>query len=94
MKRKVLCLFLNLQKLAGLSEEQVRTVLNLEKKFDDKAMLKELLVNGEVSANKLVRIQSVATQENQEFWANQVRILPSRALETLVREEKQLKKKG
>ena len=76
------------KKLAGLSEEQVRTILNLEKKFEDKPILRQLLVEGEVSVNKLVRIQSVATKENQEFWASQVSILPKSALETLVRDEK------
>lgn len=81
------------KKLAGMSEEQVRTVLNLEKKFADKPILKELLVQGRVSVNKLVRIQSIATKENEEFWANQARILPNRALETLVRDERKIAEK-
>ena len=76
------------KKLAGLSEEQVRTILNLEKKFEDKPALKQLLIEGEVSVNKLVRIQSVATKENEDFWASQVRILPQKALETLVRDDR------
>ena len=75
-------------KLAGLSEEQVRTALNLEKRFADKPTLKALLENGEVSINKLVRIQSVATVENEAFWAQQVQLLPKKALETLVRDER------
>lgn len=75
-------------KLAGMSEEQVRRVLNLEKKFEDKPELREMLVSGEVSVNKLARVASVATSENQEFWAGQVRLLSQAALETLVRDEK------
>ena len=77
-------------KLAGLSEEQVRTALNLERRFSDKPALKALLEDGEVSIHKLVRIQSVATVENEAFWAEQVQILPKKALETLVRDEKSL----
>ena len=76
------------KKLAGLSEEQVRTTLNIEKRFEDKPVLRGLLVTGEVSISKLARIASVATGENQEFWAAQVKLLPKNALETLVRDEK------
>jgi hypothetical protein len=78
-------------KLAGMSEEQVRLVLNLEKRFEDKPVLKTLLVNGEVSVNKLARVASIATIENQEFLAGQAKLLPQAALETLVRDEKSLR---
>ncbi|MBI5755207.1 hypothetical protein HZA41_03250 [Candidatus Peregrinibacteria bacterium] len=74
-------------KLAGLSEQQVRTTLNLEKRFSDKPALKALLENGEVSVNKLVRIQAIATPQNEEELARVVKILPRNALETLVRDE-------
>jgi len=75
-------------KLAGMSHEQVRLVLNLERKFEDVPTLHSLLVNGEVSINKLARVASIATPENQEALAQQVQILSNRALETLVRDEK------
>ncbi|MCC7196784.1 hypothetical protein IT413_01155 [Candidatus Peregrinibacteria bacterium] len=75
-------------KLAGMSQEQVRLVLNLEKRFEDKPVLKNMLVNGEVSINKLARIVSVATIENQNEIANKVSILPKNALETWIRDEK------
>lgn len=75
-------------KLAGLSEEQVRTALNLGNRFADKPVLKALLEQGEVSVNKLVRIQSVVTPENEAFWAEKVQVLPKKALETLVRDER------
>ena len=75
-------------KLAGVSEEQVRRVLNLEKKFVDAPILKTMLKNGEVSMNKLARVASIATSETQEFWANQVKLLPKSALETLIRDER------
>lgn len=75
-------------KLAGISKEQVQRVLQLEERFEDKPALKTMLENGEVSVNKLARIASIATPENQEVLAQQVQILPKAALETLVRDEK------
>lgn len=81
-------------KLGGLSQEQVRRVLNLEKRFKDKPALREMLINGEVSINKLARIVSIATRENQETLAEQVRVLSKSALETLVRDENGSKKSG
>ncbi|MFA5792256.1 MAG: hypothetical protein WC897_00090 [Candidatus Gracilibacteria bacterium] len=75
-------------KLAGLSADQVKLALNLNEKFLDKPALKGLLQNGEVSINKLSRVVSIATPENQEELAELVKILPKSALETLVRDEK------
>ena len=75
-------------KLAGLSHDQVCLVLNLERRFEDKPILKNLLVEGEVSITKLARVVSIATPENQEFLATKIQLLPNRALETLVRDEK------
>jgi len=76
------------KKLCGLSEEQVRRVLNLEAKFKDKPALHQALTSGEVSINKLARIASVATSENEEFWIEKSKQLPNRALETLVNDVK------
>lgn len=75
-------------KLAGVSQEQVRRVLNIEREFKDKPILHQLLVEGSVSIHKLARVVSVATKENQEIIAQQVQLLPQRALETLVRDER------
>jgi hypothetical protein len=75
-------------KLAGMSQEQVRLVLNLEKKFEDKPDLQKLLLDGKVSANKLVRIAAIATAENQESLAEKVQILSKNAVETFVRDLK------
>lgn len=80
-------------KLAAMSEKHVRLVLNLEKKFEDKHLLKELLVRGEVSVSKLAKVASIATPENQEFLAAQLKILPRSAVETLARDEKYSKEK-
>lgn len=75
-------------KLAGLSEKQVKNALNLGRSFSDKPALKALLEKGEVSVHKLVRVQSVATVDSEAFWAEQVKLLPKKALETLVRDER------
>ena len=54
------------KKLCGLSEKQIRIALNLEKRFEDLPELKRLLVTGEVSINKLARVVSIATVENEQ----------------------------
>lgn len=76
---------------AGLSQEQVKRVLSLDEKFQDKPALKVALESGEVSINKLARVVSIATVENQEELAEQARLLSKNALETLVRDEKRLR---
>jgi len=75
-------------KTAGLSEEQVRRALNLERSFADKPALHALLVDGRVSVNKLARVASIATTGNEAELAERVRILPQAALETFVRDER------
>lgn len=75
-------------KLAGVSEEQVSRALNLEKKLQDKPELHNALVNGEISINKLRRIAPIATEENQNFLLEQVKILPQKAIEVFVRDIK------
>lgn len=81
-------------KLAGMSEEQVRRVLNLEKKFEAMPILKTILVSGDVSMNKLAKVASIATTENQELLANQVKLLSYSALETLARDERMANHNG
>ena len=92
-ERKGFCsIFEFAKKLAGMSEEQVRLVLNLEKRFEEMPRLKSLLTDGKVSVNKLARIVSIAKRENEIFLVNQVQILSKSAVETLVRDEKFAKK--
>ncbi len=81
-------IFVFAAKLAGMSQEQVMRVLNIEKKFEDKPALKNILINGEVSVNKLARVVSIATVENQQELANYVKVMSNRAIETFVRDEK------
>ncbi|MFA5842500.1 MAG: hypothetical protein WC882_02415 [Candidatus Gracilibacteria bacterium] len=87
-KRGCASIFEFAAKLAGLSEEQVRRVLCLEKRFEDKPILRNLLVEGRVSVNKLARVASIATVENEKELAEKVKKLPCAAIETLVRDEK------
>ena len=75
-------------KLAGVSQEQVRLVLGLEERLADKPLLHQLLVKGEVSVNKLARVVSIATVENQAEVAGRVINLSKSALETWVRDGK------
>ena len=88
LRKKCGSIFEFAAKFAGLSEEQVRRVLNLEKKFADKPALHSVLVLGEVSSHKLARVASIATKENAEALAEKAKVLSSRALETLVRDQK------
>ncbi|MBU0667546.1 HNH endonuclease [Patescibacteria group bacterium] len=76
-------------KLCGVSEEQVRLALRLEQKFEDKPVLKMALTSGAISVNKLARVASIATSENQEYIAEMAKVLPKSALETLVRDVKE-----
>ncbi|MBI2638286.1 hypothetical protein HYW83_01710 [Candidatus Peregrinibacteria bacterium] len=80
-------------KLCGLSAQQVRLALNLSKRFEDKPNLKKMLESGEASINKLTRIVSIATPENEKELAERIRVLPTMALNTLVRDEKYLQEK-
>ncbi len=77
------------KKVAGLSEEQVSRALSVFKNFTDKPVLKKLLEEGTVSVNKLSRIASIATVENQETLAEKVQIMSQSAIETFVRDIRQ-----
>ncbi len=70
----------------GVSVEQVKIVLRLDKQFDRCPSLQRLLLIGRVSINKLIRVASIVTPETDEYWANQVQILSKSALETSVRD--------
>ena len=76
-------------KFAGLSQEQVNRVLNLERRLVDRSVLHTALVQGEVSVNKLRKVISIATVENQEGVLDAVKNLSVRAVETMVRDLKQ-----
>ena len=76
--------------LAGLTEQQVRRTLNLDRKFEDKGLfqLRNALVSGEVSVNKLAQVASIATLENEGEVLEKSKILPKSTLEAMVRDFK------
>jgi len=78
------------QKLAGISEKQVRRALNLKEKFEKLPTLQNLLTNGEISVNKLARVASIANENNEKFLVENLKNLSNRAVETLVRDEKRM----
>lgn len=72
-------------KLAGVSEEQVKLVLSLDKRFEYLPLLRKVLTNGDVSINKLSRIASIATNNNQKELIQKMKILSNRALELFIK---------
>ncbi|MDP4008247.1 MAG: HNH endonuclease signature motif containing protein [Candidatus Peregrinibacteria bacterium] len=74
------------KRMAGLSEAQIRLAINLEKRFEDKPVLKSMLVAGEVSINKLARVVSLASSENEELLAQSAKVLSKSSLEVFVRD--------
>lgn len=87
-KRGYTCIYEFAARLAGMSREQVNLVLRLEKKFTEMPVLHGALVNGEISANKLAKIASIANSDNQTELSEMAKLLSTRALETLVQEQK------
>ncbi len=78
-------------RLAGMSRDQVNRVFCVNERLSGVPALRKLLVSGEVSVNKLARIVSIATVDNQEDLAEKVKILSQRAVETYVRDLKSVK---
>jgi hypothetical protein len=91
-KKKFSSIYEFAAKLAGMSRDQVDMVLRLERKFEDKPILQKALIDGEVSANKLIRIASIATRENQEEIFEKVKILSKGAIEVFVKDVKNVQK--
>lgn len=75
-------------KLAGLSQEQVRRVLNVDRTFEPFPHLRRALVEGKVSIHKLARVASIATVENEEELVEKMKVLPQVALEVMIRDFK------
>src|SRR3989338_5648753 len=73
-------------KLAGGSEAQVRKILNLDERCEKEGLvqMREVLVKGEMSVNKLARVLPIATPENESELLAKATVLPNRAVETLV----------
>jgi hypothetical protein len=76
-------------KLGGLSHDQVDTVIRLERKFADKPALHTALVEGKICANKLIRIASIATTDNQAELFDAAQKLSKTAIDVYVKDYKQ-----
>lgn len=75
-------------KVGGVTMEQVKTALRLDRTFSKTPQLHTLLTEGKVSLSKLSRIASIAKPDNENFLASQVQILSKSALDTLAKDEK------
>ena len=82
------------EKLAGLSREQVDTVLRLERKFEDKPALHRALVMGQISSNKLIRIASIATTQNQQELFEASQTLSKQAIDVFVKDYRHAKERA
>ncbi len=76
------------ERLAGLSMAQVAESLNVASRLEDKPVLKGLLERGEVSVNKIVRVMSIATAENESELAEKVQLFSLSALKTYIQDLK------
>jgi hypothetical protein len=75
-------------KMGGVSHEQVRRTLNLAKKFENFPHLHRALVTGGVSMNKLARVASIASLENDGELVEACMQMPQAAVEMWVRDLK------
>jgi len=78
-------------KLAGLRRRQVNLALNLDRRLVDKPALHQAFTAGQISLYKMIKIISIASTENQNELLDLSKKLSTRALETLVRDEKTTK---
>ncbi len=85
-RRGYTCIYEFAVRLAGMSRDQVNRVLQLDKRFSALPILHESLIHGDVSVNKLARIASVATLENQRELLNKAEKLSKAALEIYIKE--------
>ena len=85
-KKKFSSIYEFAAKLAGFSHEQVDAVIRLERKFEDKPALHAALVEGKISANKLIRIASIATAENQGELFEAAKKLSKTAIDVYVKD--------
>lgn len=87
-RRGYSCIYEFAARLAGMSRDQVNRVLQLERRFEDLPVLRRALVEGQVSINKLARVASIATTENQNDLLQKVSSLSKAAVEIYVQDQK------
>jgi len=76
-------------KLAGMTNDTVDDIMNVNKKLEDKPELQNLISKQGWSKVKVVA--TIATPETQKFWAEKVEIMSKETLKTFVKE---LRKEG
>jgi len=74
-------------KLAGVSSEQVKLVLRLDRRFEEMSLIRTALLKGEFSINKFARIASIAKRDNQKELLEKMQKLSVRALEIFAKSE-------
>jgi len=78
-------------KLAGVSERQVDTALNLHLRLEKTPKLQKLFNDGTVSINKLVRVVSIVSPENEDAISKMSTILSQNALGVYAKDLKKAK---
>ncbi|MDP4008752.1 MAG: HNH endonuclease signature motif containing protein [Candidatus Peregrinibacteria bacterium] len=87
-KKKCKSIYEFAAKHGGVSREHVDRVVNLSDRFIEKPLLHSLLVNGEISSNKLTRIASIVDLIDEADLVEAVMKLACRTVETYVRDVK------
>ncbi|MDP4008225.1 MAG: HNH endonuclease signature motif containing protein [Candidatus Peregrinibacteria bacterium] len=87
-KKKCKSIYEFAAKYGGISREHVDRVVNLSDRFAEKPLLHSLLVNGEISSNKLARIASIVDMIDETDLVEAVKKLACRTVETYVRDVK------
>jgi hypothetical protein len=75
-----------------MSRESVDNVLRIYKQFEDKPILKSLIV--EYGWSKLRIVAGIATKETDSSWAEKVRVLPTSSLVTIVKDFRRQEEKN
>lgn len=75
-------------KLAGLSHDTIRKVLNLHEQLKDAPVLRAELEQGQIGWSKIKTVASIVKPDNEQILVEKIKTMPKSALEVLVREVK------
>lgn len=73
-------------RLAGMNHDTVNRILRLDKRLEDKPVLREKLTSGAASWTKIEKVSYIATSETEKEWSEKIDNLSQPALETYVAE--------
>lgn len=91
-KKGFSCIYEYAAKLAGMTRGQVDDALYILRKIEDKPMLKQVVEKKGINAVRPVI--SIATAENEGFWANKVKEMGHHTLRAYVKEFRGAPKNG